>query len=1037
MPRNGPAKRTNSNTLNAKRSGATEPDARLFILPYGQDLLAYAARHLISAARSATLTDWIILLPDLHHAAKLRRLLLQTATDNGFTALLGPTITTLDNWLNELPWSGRQRQADHQSTRLMLVESLREYPHLYGSGGPWPLADSLIVLFDELTRQRVHLPDSLEAFTRQLHCAYQTGGTIEAEIPLTREARLVYTLWHAWQEQQHAEGLIDPQGTRIQRLLHSLECLGSEQQLLLIGHDHLSKAEADWLRQLMLRGQASLLLHGSEPGTVQPNHDIELPHFANACRRLYQQLAVPTAVIDAASNDHAFDQFIAAAFPPLSSISSMLTGEPSDLASRARTFASRYPRSPVSDRLIAVTTSNPEQQARYVDVQIRQWFLEGKRDIAVICADSRMSRRLRALLERAGIHLRDQNGWTLSTSRAAAVIERLLQTAEEDYDQVPFLDLLKSPFVLPDWDEQERLNTAWQLERDIIQHENIARGLSRYRRHIRWRQRRLGWATDGNHPLNRLLDRVEPAIQALQTCVGNESRAATDYLQALDQAISLLGLDSTLTTDPAGERLLGELHNLSLAVDGRQSKLTWLEFRNWLGQALEQAYFLPPAADNTVAQVQLLTLTDTPLGDFDALIFASADHEHLPALPTTTPFFNDAVRHELGLETQRQHHERALNRFRNLLQRAKQVVFSWHRYDGDKPVNTSPWVTLLDTFHQLAYNQRLHDPSRAAWGQRLDTQVQLGDNAAVPAPSCQPAASAADVLPLSVSASRYQRLVDCPYLFFAADCLGLRASERIRLTLEKSDYGQRVHRILQAFHSDVHGLPGPFTSLLDDSNREQARDCLEAISRAVFAEDLEDNALHRGWLRQWLDLIPAYLDWQCRRQLEWRPESLELAQESVLQGSPSLTLTGRLDRVDQHIRATAGADNAIIDYKTGNPPVEADILNGEAVQLPFYALLHPDAVYQVEYLQLAKVNDRPTARTTICLSEDVLSELSQKHQHRLRQMFTALTNRQPLPAWGDKETCSRCDMSGLCRRQTWEDDFTATDKHTATAPLSR
>ena len=79
--------------------------------------------------------------------------------------------------------------------------------------------------------------------------------------------------------------------------------------------------------------------------------------------------------------------------------------------------------------------------------------------------------------------------------------------------------------------------------------------------------------------------------------------------------------------------------------------------------------------------------------DFDALVFASADSEHLPAMHTATPFFNDAVRHELGLETNRHQHERALLRFRNLLQRATQIVFSWHSMADDQPLNPSPWLT--------------------------------------------------------------------------------------------------------------------------------------------------------------------------------------------------------------------------------------------------------------------------------------------------------------------------------------------------------
>jgi len=40
--------------------------------------------------------------------------------------------------------------------------------------------------------------------------------------------------------------------------------------------------------------------------------------------------------------------------------------------------------------------------------------------------------------------------------------------------------------------------------------------------------------------------------------------------------------------------------------------------------------------------------------------------------------------------------------------------------------------------------------------------------------------------PTEFSASRHQRLIDCPYKFFASDVLGLKALEQISLELMKS-----------------------------------------------------------------------------------------------------------------------------------------------------------------------------------------------------------------------------------------------------------
>jgi len=1012
--------------LNAKSSAAPPAGSSVFVLPYGQDLLAAAAHTILARHPPPDLSLCHIILPDLHSTGILRRYLLERARQAGFPALLGPTISTLEVWLKQqAPLS--LRTVEHHGSRLMLVESLRAHPHLYGDGGPWALADSLIVLFDELTRQCIGLPERLDAFTARLEQAYDTSsgesGDNEILTPLTREATLVHTLWQAWQQQLQQEGCIDTQGAHIQRLALNSKLLPRDQTLYLLGFDHFSAAEADWLRTLMARDQARLILHGepvAETAEAIPSGAESLPHHGAVLQRLQQQLQQPLRPIGQepeSSQEQAFSDFIDSVFVPLPCAD---TSAADIMAGRARRFAATHAGSPLRQRLRIIAAANPEQQARAVDVQIRRWLLEGKHRIAIVCADRRLSRRLRALLERAGIHLRDQNGWTLSTSRAAAVLERLLQTAEEDYDQQPLLDLIKSPFVLPQWDEHDRLAAAWRLERDIIQHENIARGLQRYRQHILWRQHRLGWAEGKDNPVNRLLDDIEEVVTPLLACIQAPVPTAQSFLQALHQAMDRLGLHESFAVDPAGSRLLEVLQALKQSLSGRELAMDWLEFRNWLGQALEQANFLPPADNSQGPLVQLLSLSDTPVQDFDALLFASADSEHLPAIRTGTPFFNDAVRHELGLETGRHQHERTLFRFRNLLQRAPEIVFSWHRMADDQPRNPSPWLTLLDTFHQLAYGDTLEDPELLDISLRPESQVFLSDQLQIPVPVTRPAPGAASLRPDDFSASRYQRLIDCPYRFFAADCLGLKAAEDIQLVLEKSDYGQRVHRILQAFHSDVQGLPGPFTAAIDDDNRAQAQQCLEAISHAVFARDLEDNALHRGWLQQWLALIPAYLDWQQQRQQHWRPELLEVEKETPLAGRADITLSGRLDRID--ISTAAGTQQAVIDYKTGTPPTQEQVEDGEAVQLPFYALLHERPLQRVEYLQLGKVNDRYQARTTTFLDGEALAGLRDRHAARLQHLLRQLDDNQALPAWGDENTCHYCEMDGLCRRQIWEQE---------------
>ena len=66
------------------------------------------------------------------------------------------------------------------------------------------------------------------------------------------------------------------------------------------------------------------------------------------------------------------------------------------------------------------------------------------------------------------------------------------------------------------------------------------------------------------------------------------------------------------------------------------------------------------------------------------------------------------------------------------------------------------------------------------------------------------------LVPERISAGSHQRMINCPYQFFSADGLKLKPSDEISEELKKSDYGERVHSILEAFHQQVKNRPAPF-----------------------------------------------------------------------------------------------------------------------------------------------------------------------------------------------------------------------------------
>ncbi|MGD8842166.1 MAG: PD-(D/E)XK nuclease family protein, partial [Gammaproteobacteria bacterium] len=479
------------------------------------------------------------------------------------------------------------------------------------------------------------------------------------------------------------------------------------------------------------------------------------------------------------------------------------------------------------------------------------------------------------------------------------------------------------------------------------------------------------------------------------------------YLDGLLQSLDELGIGAALAADAAGMQLLDLLEQLRRAAAASGVGAAWQEFRSWLARNLERATFkVPPAG----SPVRLLTLEQSRLQCFAGIIVAGCSQQHLPGTPGAQTFFNQRVRAHLGLPTWSQALNLRLHHFYRILHSAPRVLLTRHAEQDGEPVAVSPWLELLETFHANAYGTDLRDSELARLIRNPDAQPASPDPVPLPVATQRPTPRAAPGLqPKSWSASTHQRIIDCPYRFFAADALGLKPQDEIREALSKSDYGSLIHRVLQAFHSDVAGLPGPWSGAVTGDNRNAAQTLLQTISKAVFAEAVRDNFQARSWLHQWLGCLPGYVDWLVQRQAHWQLRGVEIQAEHDI--SARLRLKGRIDRVDQD-----GGKLAVVDYKTGVPPSSDEVMQGEAVQLPSYALLLESDIEQLEYLRFGNAAVSPG----ICARGEELRDLLAAIAQRLTVLDEALQQQPGLPAWGDDKICAWCEFHGLCRRDAWQ-----------------
>jgi len=919
-------------------------------------LLQQLAHQVLSRYQSELpdLSRYHILVPNALAAQQLSSYLSQKSP----SALLGPDVSSLralTNRLVNLPENSPRIINDH-ARQLILLDALRSHAGLFNQANLWQIAAQLLQLFDELSlEQQLFLEQPANDWQTHLQQAYQLEQPVLPQ--LTREAHMVQILWRAWKDELAQLGLMDETQAYIQRLAQPLP--NQQQQFILLGYEQLSRVEQCWCQQQQLAGQLEIADTWIQPAMQYP-----------------QQTLVKLAL----DLSQAVEQRVTE------------LKQTTDLKS-------------LQQHLSVFSAQHGEQEAEAVVLQVRDWLNRDKNNLAIVCEDRKLARRIRALFERDQIQLRDTAGWSLATTSAAGLLERWLECIEEDFNHIPLLDLLKSPFYYQGEDREAYLQSIYRFEQDIVYHLNISANIQRYTTALEQRHLQLEhWQPENytaiKQELLALAQHAEPLIKHYQS---KKPASATKHLDTLMQSLENTGMLSLLQQDAAGEKVIQTLQQMAL-YQPPACQLSWQDFRTWLSGALEQAIFAPQTQS---ARVHLLNLQQAEYCDFDGIILAGCDEKNLPGKPAQSPIFNQRVRKSLGLHHWAQQKQLMLTRFGDSLASAATILITHTEEANGEWQKPSPWLSSLEDLVSMACGESLQHPYLRHW---LAAANRSSHRQHVrPQPALFPGE-----IPGKLSASQYRRLMHCPYQFFAADGLGLKAEEHVIEQVQKSDYGSLVHRILHAFQRPVKGLKPPFTDTITQHNRDAALVHLLQLSQQVFSAELEDNIVNRGWQQRWLDLCPSWLDWLIEHQAEgW--QLLELEEKYQTSIAENLILYGRLDRIE-----TRDDSHGIIDYKTGSTGSKQDLLAGEEVQLLSYShLLAP--VSQVSYVALGGDKVEPKQQ----LQDDELEDLRHKDWLRLTRIAELWKASCAFPAWGTAQVCQYCDMSGLCRKQIWEADAPA------------
>jgi ATP-dependent helicase/nuclease subunit B len=577
---------------------------------------------------------------------------------------------------------------------------------------------------------------------------------------------------------------------------------------------------------------------------------------------------------------------------------------------------------PVSADLRVHAAVDAEDEAQRAAACVLAHLQAGHTPVALVAQDRLLTRRVRAMLADSGVVLRDETGWTLSTTRAAATVMTLLRAGAWNASCDAVLEWAKEA---PAFDPDQLAG----FERDLRR-----AGVSEWRR--------VG-----------LVGTLVDAVQALRSGL-QAPRPLAQWLSSVREALEASGQWPGLSGDVAGQAVLEALR----LRDGSEAEfsefsrsISQSSFVDWVGQTLESGSFVPPHPP--LADVIMLPLSQLLGRAPAAVVLPGCDEVHLPASPDPADIWTPAQRAVLGLPARDALATSARAAWNNALQSSPLDIL-WRGSEAGEHLMPGVWLMELLVSHPV------------------DGQDPREDRALVVRPVDRPMPSARDLPLPRLSASSYEDLRRCPYRFFALRLLGLQEQEELDGEIDKRDFGNWLHMVLGCFHEGLRDdPPAPGAALIVRLDAAAARASSDmGLTEAEFLP----------FMSAWPRVRAAYLDWHQRHTATGA--QFEQAEVALQQRLGALTLVGRIDRMDR----LASGQRFVIDYKTeSRSKTDARVKNpGEDTQLAFYAALLEDDDPAACYLSIVE-NDavRAFGPADIGSQRDQLVEALQSDMARI------------------------------------------------------
>ncbi|MGC9954670.1 MAG: double-strand break repair protein AddB [Rhizomicrobium sp.] len=557
------------------------------------------------------------------------------------------------------------------------------------------------------------------------------------------------------------------------------------------------------------------------------------------------------------------------------------------------------------DGLTLLEAADPAEEASVIALLLREALETPAHTAALVTRDRALARRVTAELGRWDIAIDDSAGRPLAQTEVGAFLCLIAETVDSGFAPVPLLALLKHP--LSTMSEDAAVFRARARELDLVlrgpRPDSGLAGIAAAIAHA---------CDEAGEPLKTWFAQVAQTLAPFADALARPEVAIRDALAAHITAAERLAPNQNLWRGSAGT----VAHQFVQEFSEAAADLPPIETRSYavLFRALtEEPSVRPPFGRHP--RLAILGPLEARLQHFDLIVLGGLNEGSWPASTADDPWFSRPMRHTLGLEQPERAIGLSAHDFATLAAGPRVVLTRALKAEG-APTVASRWLQRLV---QLTRGLKIEAALASRTPYRL-IAAALSDPGAperIKPPAPRPPVSAR---PRKLSFTEIETWVRDPYAIYAKRILKLRPLDPLDAEIGPLERGSALHRALELF---VRRFPRELPP--------EAAVQLVAIADDVFDELGTPKATLAIWRPRFLRAAIWFVDLERKRRGAIAESFVEITGEHAFKGpAGDFTLYGRADRIDR-LKAGGGV---ILDYKTGVPPTDPQVLRHLAPQLP-------------------------------------------------------------------------------------------------------